>query len=134
MKSDNSACTRKLTTQFVDESGSNASLPAPPRSTNAVNYNMTLCMWKKHQRHQTTVPSTDAAKLNLSLVLQLTIVFNVGGHVIVDDMLDGGEVQALGGHVCCNKDVLSPFTELSDRPLTLLLVYGVRERLSFLKI
>ena len=67
------------------------------------------------------------AKLNLSLVLQLTIVFNVGGHVIVDDMLDGGEVQALGGHVCCNKDVLSPFTELSDRPLTLLLVYGVSE-------
>ena len=60
MKSDNGTCTRKLTTQFVDKSGSNASLPAPPRSTNAVNYNMTLCMWKKHQRHQTTVPSTDA--------------------------------------------------------------------------
>ena len=71
---------------------------------------------------------------NISLVLQLTIVFYVGGHVIVDDMLDGGEVQALGGHICCNKDVLSPFTELSDRPLTLLLVYGVRERVSFLKI
>ena len=65
------------------------------------------------------------AKLNISLVLQLTIVFDVSGHVIVDDMLDGGEVQALGGHVCCHKDVLSPFTELSDRPLTLFLVYGV---------
>ena len=65
------------------------------------------------------------AKLNFSLVLQLTIVFNVSGHVIVDDMLDRGEVQALGGHVCCHKDVLSPFTELSDCPLTLLLVYGV---------
>ena len=54
---------------------------------------------------------------------QLTIVLNVSGHVIVDDMLDGGEVQALGGHVCCHKNILSPFTELSDRPLTLLLVY-----------
>ena len=40
-------------------------------------------------------------------------------------MLDRGEVQALGGHVCCHKDILSPFTELSDCPLTLLLVYGV---------
>lgn len=61
--------------------------------------------------------------INSTLVLQLTIVLNVSGHVIVDDMLDGGEVQALGGHVCCHKNILSPFTELSDRPLTLLLVY-----------
>lgn len=61
--------------------------------------------------------------INSTLALQLTIVLNVSGHVIVDDMLDGGEVQALGGHVCCHKNILSPFTELSDRPLTLLLVY-----------
>ena len=61
--------------------------------------------------------------INSTLVLQLTIVLNVSGHVIVDDMLDGGEVQALGGYVCCHKNILSPFTELSDRPLTLLLVY-----------
>ena len=63
------------------------------------------------------------SSINSTLVLQLTIVFYVNGHVIVDDMLDGGEVQALGGHVCCHKNILSPFTELSDRPLTLLLVY-----------
>ena len=34
------------------------------------------------------------------------IIFNLLGHVVVDDVLDALKVQALAGHVCGNQHIL----------------------------
>ena len=40
-----------------------------------------------------------------------TVVLDLLGHVIIDDVLDGREVQALGGYICGHKYILLAFPE-----------------------
>lgn len=40
--------------------------------------------------------------------MPLTIVLNVFGHVVVDDMCDARKVQAFGGHISGNEHILLP--------------------------
>lgn len=51
-----------------------------------------------------------------------TIVFYFLGHVVIDDMLDGWEIQAFGGNICCNKNILFPIPESLNSLCPLLLV------------
>mmetsp|Transcript_13892 Transcript_13892/g.58837 ORF Transcript_13892/g.58837 Transcript_13892/m.58837 type:complete len:221 (-) Transcript_13892:1282-1944(-) len=49
------------------------------------------------------------------------VVFNLLGHVVVDDVLDVRKVQTLSGDVGCDQHVLALRLELADRPVALVL-------------
>lgn len=51
-----------------------------------------------------------------------TVVLNLLRHVVVDDVLDGWEVQALGSNVSGNQDILLPIPEGLDGFCPLLLI------------
>lgn len=48
------------------------------------------------------------------------VVLDLLRHVEVDDVLDVGEVQALGRHVSRHQHVAGPALELADRLVTIL--------------
>lgn len=58
-----------------------------------------------------------------SFLAFLTIVLNLFRHVIIDDMLDGREVQALGGDICGHQNILLAFAEGLNGFGTLFLVW-----------
>lgn len=53
-----------------------------------------------------------------------TIVLDLLRHVVIDDMLDGREVQALGGYVCGHQNILLAFPEGFNGLGPFLLVWG----------
>ena len=52
-----------------------------------------------------------------------TVVLDLLRHVIIDDVLDGREVQALGGYICGHKDILLALPECLDSLGPFLLVW-----------
>ena len=51
----------------------------------------------------------------------MDVIFNLLGHVVVDDVLDVGKVQTLSSHVRRDQHILTLSLELADRPVALIL-------------
>ena len=60
-----------------------------------------------------------------------TIVLNVTRHIIIDHVLDILKIQSLGCYICCNQHIFSSLLELTDVPLSLLLVFATVNTNSF---
>lgn len=98
-----------LVVGFVDESRGQALLSRPTSPTNPM--------------HCTKIKTKSVHSPVGRFMNDFTVIFDVIWHVIIDDVLDVGEVQAFGGHVGRNQHVFLVLAECFHRSRSFFLIY-----------